>query len=63
MRLILAVAIFFSFWIMETATKEKRNGMQWTMLIQLDDLDFAEELAPRIVTVSKPMQYNTIQHN
>ena len=27
------------------ATKEKRNGIQWTMLTQLDDLDFADDLA------------------
>ena len=32
-------------WDMKTATKEKRNGIQWTMLTQLDDLDFADDLA------------------
>ena len=32
-------------WVMKTATKEKRNGIQWTILTQLDDLDFAEDLA------------------
>ena len=32
-------------WVMKTATKEKRNGIQWTMLTQIDDLDFADELA------------------
>ena len=32
-------------WVMKTATKEKRNGIQWTMLTQLDDLDFADDLA------------------
>ena len=31
-------------WVMKTATKEKRNGIQWTMLTQLD-LDFADDLA------------------
>ena len=30
---------------MKTATKEKRNGVQWSMLTQLDDLDFADDLA------------------
>ena len=30
---------------MKTATKEKRNGIQWTMLTQLDDQDFADDLA------------------
>ena len=32
-------------WVMKTTTKEKRNGIQWTMLTQLDDLDFADDLA------------------
>ena len=32
-------------WVMKTATKEKRNGIQWTMLTQLDDLDFADDFA------------------
>ena len=32
-------------WVMKTATKEKRNGIQLTMLTQLDDLDFADDLA------------------
>ena len=32
-------------WVMKTATKEKRNGIQWTMLTQLDDQDFADDLA------------------
>ena len=32
-------------WIMETETKGKRNGIQWKMLTQLDDLDFADDLA------------------
>ena len=32
-------------WIMKKSTKEKRNGIQWTLLKQLDDLDFADDLA------------------
>ena len=32
-------------WVMKIATKEKRIGIQWTMLTQLDDLDFADDLA------------------
>ena len=32
-------------WVMKTATKEKRNGIQWTTLTQLDDLDLADDLA------------------
>ena len=27
-------------WIMKTETKGKRNGIQWKILTQLDDLDF-----------------------
>lgn len=29
-------------WILKTATSDRRNGMKWT---QLDDLDFADDLA------------------
>ena len=32
-------------WVMKTSTSEKRNGIQWTLLSQLDDLDFADDLA------------------
>ena len=32
-------------WIMRTTTAGKRNGIQWTMTGQLDDLDFADDLA------------------
>ena len=32
-------------WVMKSTTQGKRNGMQWTFLTQLDDLDFADELA------------------
>ena len=32
-------------WIMKTKTKGKRNGIQWKILTQLDDLDFADYLA------------------
>ena len=30
---------------MKKETKGIRNGIQWTILIQLDDLDFADDLA------------------
>ena len=30
---------------MKTESKGKRNGIQWKMLTQLDDLDFADDLA------------------
>ena len=32
-------------WIMKTETNGKRNGIQWKILTQLDDLDFADDLA------------------
>ena len=32
-------------WVMKTSTQQKRNGIQWTLWDQLDDLDFADDLA------------------
>ena len=32
-------------WIMKTSTSGKGNGIQWTLMEQLDDLDFADDLA------------------
>jgi hypothetical protein len=32
-------------WIMKKATDGKRNGIQWTMFNQLDDLDFGNDIA------------------
>ena len=32
-------------WAMRTATAQARNGVQWTPWLQLDDLDFADDLA------------------
>ena len=32
-------------WIVRTATAQGRNGIQWTPWLQLDDLDFADDLA------------------
>ncbi|KAK7107318.1 hypothetical protein V1264_015265 [Littorina saxatilis] len=32
-------------WVMKTSTDQKRNGIQWTLWTQLDDLDFADDLA------------------
>ena len=31
--------------IMKSVTNQKRNGIQWTLWSQLDDLDFADDLA------------------
>jgi len=30
---------------MKTCTKQRRNGIQWTLNTQLEDLDFADDLA------------------
>ena len=32
-------------WIMKVSTKDTRNGIQWTLWTQLDDLDFADDIA------------------
>jgi hypothetical protein len=32
-------------WILKTTTANKNNGIQWTLWKQLDDLDFADDLA------------------
>ena len=32
-------------WIMKTTTTGRNNGIQWTLMTQLDDLDFADDLA------------------
>ena len=32
-------------WIMKVATGSRRNGIQWTLWEQLDDLDFADDIA------------------
>ena len=31
-------------WIMKETTKGRQNGIQWTPWLQLDDLDFADDL-------------------
>jgi len=32
-------------WIMKTSTAQGQNGIQWTLWKQLDDLDYADDLA------------------
>ena len=32
-------------WIMKATTETKRRGIQWTLWSQLEDLDFADDLA------------------
>ena len=32
-------------WIMKITTTDRNNGIQWTLWTQLDDLDFADDLA------------------
>ena len=46
-------------WVMRTVTKEKRNGIQWTMLTQLY-LDFADDLALLSLT-HRQMQNKTTE--
>ena len=31
-------------WLLKEVTREKRNGIQWTLWNQLDDLDFADDI-------------------
>ncbi|VDO61991.1 unnamed protein product [Schistosoma margrebowiei] len=44
---------------METSTSEGKHGIQWTSRMQLDDLDFADDLALLSHTKSKILRYNT----
>jgi len=37
--------LLFIDWIMLTTTKDRRNGIQWTLWNHLEDLDFADDLA------------------
>ena len=37
--------LLFIDWIMKTTTTGRNNGIQWTLWTQLDDLDFADDLA------------------
>ena len=32
-------------WIMRSTTSDKSRGIKWTLLSQLEDLDFADDLA------------------
>ena len=32
-------------WLLKEVTRGKRNGIQWTLWNQLDDLDFADDIA------------------
>ncbi|VDP31821.1 unnamed protein product [Schistosoma margrebowiei] len=32
-------------WIIKTSTSEVKHGIQWTSKMQLDDLEFADDLA------------------
>ena len=39
-------------WIMKETTTGSRNGIQWSLVEQLEDLDFADDLALLVHTVS-----------
>ncbi|XP_063404182.1 uncharacterized protein LOC134687653 [Mytilus trossulus] len=45
-------------YIMKEATEGKRNGIQWTMWQQLEDLDFADDIA-LISSTQQQMQEKT----
>ena len=47
-------------WIMRKTTEGKRNGIQWTLLEQLEDLDFVDDLA-LLSHTHKQMQEKTSQ--
>ena len=49
-------------WIMKKTTKNRRNGIQWTPWSQLEDLDFADDLA-LLSHSHKQMQEKTEQLN
>ena len=42
-------------WIMKKCTTNQRNGIQWTPFSQLDDLDFADDLALLTQTIKQMM--------
>ena len=47
-------------WIMKESTEGRRNGIQWTLWKQLDDLDFADDIALLAHTYQQ-MQEKTTQ--
>ncbi|VDP43206.1 unnamed protein product [Schistosoma curassoni] len=46
-------------WIMEMSTSEGKHGIQWTSEMQLDDLDFADDLALRSHTQQQMQEKTT----
>ncbi|VDP35633.1 unnamed protein product [Schistosoma curassoni] len=46
-------------WIMKTSTSEGKRGIQWTSRMQLDDLDFADDLALLSQTQQKMQEKTT----
>ena len=48
-------------WIMKTTIEGRNNGIQWTLTTQLDDLDFADDLA-LLSHNHRQMQEKTSQH-
>nr|KAG5713381.1 hypothetical protein BaRGS_024929 [Batillaria attramentaria] len=42
---VVPVCLLLIDWIMKTTTAGRKNGIQWTLWTQLDDLDFADDLA------------------
>ena len=47
-------------WIMKTTTTGRNNGIQWTLWTQLDDLDFADDLALLSYSYSRMQDKTTL---
>jgi hypothetical protein len=50
-------------WIMRSTTARGRNGIQWTMMSQLEDLDFADDLALLSHSQQQMQEKTTILEN
>lgn len=40
------ILFFFVDWILKTTTEGTKTGIQWTLWLQLEDLNIADDLAP-----------------
>ena len=50
-------------WLMKETTKGRRNGLQWTPWTQLEDLDFADDLALLSHSHEQMQAKTTVLHN
>ncbi|VDO71852.1 unnamed protein product, partial [Schistosoma curassoni] len=49
-------------WIMKTSTSEGKRGIQWTARMQLNDLDFADDLALLSQTQQQMLESTQLRH-